>query len=117
MAKSSQDKALLRIFGKYKGNAKRKGLNFSLTFSVFRKMVLQNCFYCGATPSGILKRHNVLSLFNGIDRLNNDYGYTTENSVTCCTHCNFLKGELGFSDFVKHVSSISLHLLGYKKRS
>lgn len=34
-----------------------------------------------------------LYFYNGIDRLDNTKGYTPENSVACCKHCNSLKGD------------------------
>jgi hypothetical protein len=30
-------------------------------------------------------------IYNGIDRVNNNFGYLIDNCVTCCTNCNVAK--------------------------
>lgn len=42
------------------------------------------CFYCDNYVEGCC---------NGIDRVNNMEPYTTNNSVSCCKHCNYMKSD------------------------
>lgn len=44
--------------------------------------------------------------YNGIDRTDNDKGYTTDNCVSCCGKCNSLKGTLSQGEFRQLVTSI-----------
>ena len=45
------------------------------------------CHYCGKEGP------------NGIDRVDNKIGYTTQNCKPCCKHCNYVKGALSVKDF------------------
>ena len=46
---------------------------------------------------------------NGIDRWNNNAGYTPENSVACCFQCNDAKGSMDGDEFLKLVYGIASH--------
>jgi hypothetical protein len=56
--------------------------DFKLTFEEFKKLVSSPCNYC--------KIYNAEEA-NGIDRVNNDLGYTKENCVSACWKCNRIK--------------------------
>ena len=43
---------------------------------------------------------------NGIDRIDSSQGYTNENSVPCCTFCNFAKHTMGKDDFLAWVKRV-----------
>jgi hypothetical protein len=58
------------------------------------------CFYCGTVPEDTL---------NGIDRMDSMGVYTTENCVTCCGACNFMKGCLDAKTFVERCGQVSMH--------
>ena len=72
----------------------------SLTEDEFRYLIKQNCFYCKTEPkeSRYIKgtKYSPIETFpvNGIDRIDNSSGYTINNSVPCCYHCNTLKGAI-----------------------
>jgi hypothetical protein len=86
-----------RIFVQYKYNANRKGRVFELTKPRVDWLVSRPCAYCGA-PS------------RGIDRVKNQYGYTTLNSVPSCAPCNWLKGSrFSAPDFIAHIHKIIAH--------
>lgn len=48
--------------------------------------------------------------YNGIDRLNNDEGYTVENTVTCCSVCNRAKHTMGFEAFRAWIARVYTHI-------
>lgn len=90
------------LFGSYKSSARKRGLAFELTKDEFRKLVTNNCTYCGIPPSTIFKAHPERGNFtyNGIDRMNNDLGYIPDNATTCCKRCNYMKGDRSYDEWV-----------------
>ena len=99
----------------YRKNAKKRNLAFDLTKERFIKLIEQSCFYCGKKNTNktyAYKRSNENEIFyhNGIDRYDNDRGYTFENSVTCCKLCNHMKWDLSYNDWQEHMRAI----LGFK---
>jgi len=85
-------------FSKYKRGAKARGYDFDLEFEFLDSILNQGCHYCGAKNS------------NGLDRVDNNKGYTTENIVPCCKTCNFMKGSLDYKSFIKQIKLISKNL-------
>ena len=85
----------------YRNGAKRRGLEYNLTEEQFFELTQQNCYYCGAKPNNVsnFKGYNGTYIYNGIDRKNNDLGYTIENSVPCCKLCNYKKSDMTLQDF------------------
>lgn len=102
--------AFNEFYRNYRGNARRKGLVFDISEDTFRKLITQECFYCGTPPrdgyytkrnrNGNLKR-------NGIDRVDNERGYVGDNIVTCCRHCNRVKGTMDVGEFLGLVHKIA----------
>ena len=45
--------------------------------------------------------------FNGIDRLYNTCGYILGNIVTCCSTCNYRKGNMHVDDFLLWIAKIA----------
>lgn len=90
-------------YNSYKGNAKRRGKYFDLSLEHFESLISEDCFYCGAPPRVYtLGRHKIEA--NGIDRRDNNIGYTKENCVPCCTGCNVTKGAMTEDMFYKFFS-------------
>jgi hypothetical protein len=56
--------------------------DFMLTFDEFSALVTSPCYYC---------KHTNDKEAIGIDRINNDIGYTKENCVPACWTCNKMK--------------------------
>lgn len=79
----------------YKTTAKRKGLEFNLTLSEFTGLISKVCSYCGSKDS------------IGVDRVDNEVGYTLENSSPCCTMCNMMKKNLPLEIFLEHCQKIT----------
>jgi hypothetical protein len=64
-------------------NAKKRGREWTIPEDMFWELVSGPCHYCGG-PCGVYGC--------GLDRKDNDKGYTPENSVACCKRCNYTKG-------------------------
>jgi hypothetical protein len=44
--------------------------------------------------------------YNGIDRVDSKFGYTIENSVTCCALCNYTKNDTPYPEWIAHMEKI-----------
>lgn len=109
------------LFHGYKYSARVRKLSFKLSKKYFKIITQQNCHYCGKAPNTFSTSHknngctlkaieNSKYCYNGVDRKNNNRGYTKENSVTCCSKCNYLKGTYGYEEFLLLIKNISNHL-------
>jgi len=92
----------------YRTGAKTRGINFLLSEEEFKKLTSSSCFYCGKEPKTTLKIQRGKSpyIYNGIDRVDNELGYFTENCVSCCKICNMMKKNLSLDIFLEHVYEI-----------
>lgn len=99
---------LNRYYGDYKRGAKYKSLRFDLTLDEFRDLVVQRCHYCGAFPKVQNVWHSVKVKIpmNGIDRVDNSKGYSTDNCVTACAPCNYFKKGMPIEDFILRIKGI-----------
>lgn len=93
-------------------NAKSRNLNVDLTFDEFCELAKDNCFYCDGEP--VLK-HGYKDwqsevYLNGIDQMDNSFGYTLENSVACCYQCNWSKRDLPIDEWSKWIMNVSSNL-------
>jgi hypothetical protein len=87
--------------------AKRREINFDLTFEQFDRTVHNPCTYCGDTFEKLqLQADEVVP---SIDRWNNALGYTSENSVSCCSTCNFMKRCMSAEAFRKHCQKVVIY--------
>jgi len=103
-------------FSLYKKNAKKRGIDWQLTLNEFLELTQGTCHYCGAKPTNeyIGTRLNGSYIYNGIDRKNNDLGYTKENTVSCCKRCNFAKRDASYRDFVDYLDRLVSYRAGGK---
>jgi 5-methylcytosine-specific restriction endonuclease McrA len=94
----------------YKDHAKGRGHDWLLTDEIATLMIAGNCHYCGIEPSTIRSKiqHHRTNVFkyNGIDRMDNEKGYTADNVVTCCELCNYSKRSLTYKEFNDHLDRI-----------
>ena len=93
------------LYYTYKRNSIKRKYNFKLTREEFKELTKGNCYFCGVEPSFV---HQPIGtnggyVYNGIDRYNNNAGYTKGNSVTCCADCNRAKGSLTAKIFMHKV--------------
>lgn len=101
-------KRCLRV---YKTTARRRNLNFTLSDSEFKLLIFSKCRYCGEKSANTwkLKYENktINVRYNGIDRVDNQLGYSTDNCVSCCPTCNFMKKGMAQSQFLKIIKKIA----------
>jgi len=92
----------------YKKRAKARGLKYNLTEEQFAEITQKNCYYCGAKPNNISKDSKSYGeyIYNGIDRIDSNKGYTIDNVVPCCKICNIAKGVLTMQEFREWVIRI-----------
>lgn len=101
---ANPDSGYKSIMRSYKYNAEARGYSFDLTFDEFKKLVLSNCHYCGIEPSNIYFKNYYDAPYNGIDRINNNLGYTSSNVVSCCKICNIAKNNNTYDEFMQWIN-------------
>lgn len=107
--KTDIDSSISVLYRKYKDAARKRNLNFELDINEFSKLIFNNCHYCGSAPSNIQKSKNVKKTplkYNGIDRMNNLYGYIKTNVVTCCIVCNRGKSNLEYNEWINYLQNL-----------
>jgi len=82
-------------YSEYKFSAKSRDLVFELSKNDFIKFWNVECFFCGVCIDGV-----------GIDRLDNEIGYTLGNCVSCCRMCNVAKSIHSYEDFIERCHMI-----------
>ncbi len=99
--RKSRESVFNLLYSSYKRNALKRGYEFNLTASDVKRIINQNCHYCGFEPNQVFyKKGMIFSLtYNGIDRKDNEIGYTVENSVPCCKFCNLAKSRFKVGEF------------------
>ena len=95
--KNSKSSLTNKIYD-YKSRANKKGIEFELNQDQMTHLFNKRCYICNKHPIDIY--------LNGIDRFDNNKGYTVENCRSCCSTCNYLKGELEYNEFIKHLKKI-----------
>lgn len=103
------------LIGRYRANARNKKRPFELALSEFLSIVTKHCEYCGDPPSAVIYQRNknispypsTPFRYNGIDRKDNELGYTRENSIPCCGVCNRMKGIMPHEKFIAQLRKAS----------
>lgn len=108
---ATSERAFKYLFWAYRGRAKNKAREFSLTQKEFRILTKQNCFYCNAKPAQryygkICRVSTEPYIYNGIDRLKSEIGYVLENCVPCCGFCNKMKLNHSVDAFMNQINKI-----------
>jgi hypothetical protein len=88
-------------YSNYKTSAIRRNYSFDLSQEHFDNLIQENCYICGKKSDEI---HT-----NGVDRFDNDIGYTVENVNSCCGECNFMKNDMEYNDFLEQLKKIFTH--------
>ena len=83
-------------YNTYRNEALRRGLCFELTYKQFLQLWRENCHYCGCQITTI-----------GIDRRDNNIGYTIDNCLPCCSVCNKMKQAQAYDNFLLHCHRIA----------
>ncbi len=100
------------MFGNYQRVSKKNGRVFTLTFEQFRFLTSSLCHYCGSPPLCLMMcnkgKANKKSVWgdyshNGIDRIDNEKGYTPDNCLPCCHFCNRARNSRPYTEFLGHM--------------
>lgn len=99
---TKEDGAFTLVRNTYKASAKQRNLKWSLTDDQARDLFQSPCHYCGVLPY----RKSVSwggkeFVYNGIDRIDSDAGYTLGNTVSSCRPCNVAKMDREYGDFIQ----------------
>jgi len=90
----------------YKNRAKnKKNQEWTLTDGEAIALFKKPCHYCDTHKNQM----------SGIDRKDNNLGYTPENSLPCCTLCNMMKFTYSYDNFYKIINVISHNYVGNPK--
>lgn len=103
--------AINLLYRGYRRKADSRNLIFSISLEEFEFLTKQNCHYCGRHPNNSAQnwsthRLNGDYIFNGIDRKNNEMGYTFSNSLPCCKICNRAKSNMDYEAFVAWINGV-----------
>ena len=77
----------------YTARANEKGIVFELSKSEFNEKIKDDCYLCGKKTTDYHK--------NGLDRFDNNKGYTETNAKSCCGNCNMLKINYTYESFIE----------------
>lgn len=98
------------LYISYRNGAKKRGFAFDITRDDFAQITQERCFYCNSLPNlfhdNISKGYNGPYLYNGLDRYDNEEGYTLDNLVACCWPCNKMKNNMHGDDFLARIKAI-----------
>ena len=94
----SRTKSPKAKFSNYKAGAKRRGYAFDLTFTEFMSYWKEPCDYCGDAIETI-----------GLDRIDNELGYSIDNVKSCCFTCNHAKDVMGEAQFLMWIEKVYTH--------
>jgi hypothetical protein len=91
-------------YNRYTIRASKKNLDFALSQDDFDAIKCQPCYLCG-------KQSNSQHL-NGVDRLDNNKGYSLDNVKSCCFGCNHIKRNYVLEDvFTKFMDIYSFNII------
>ncbi len=86
------------IFRRYAAGARRRGLDFGLSYEQFMSFWQKPCHYCGMPIKTI-----------GLDRMDNEKGYVEGNVVSCCITHNRMKMGMTPMGFVMACAEVINH--------
>ena len=87
-----------RKFMHYVKGADARGFYFDLSEKQFQKLWGQPCIYCGSKIETI-----------GIDRVDSEKDYESDNVVPCCSKCNKFKLINPPEEYYKHCLRVADH--------
>lgn len=84
----------------YFRKARAADMEFAISFDDFVAVVNTPCEYCGTLPP---------RGFCGVDRIDNTRGYVAGNCASCCSMCNYMKGDESVETLVRRAEHILTH--------
>lgn len=85
---------------------KVRNIKFLLSKAEYDELIKGECYLCGIHP---MEGHR-----NGIDRVDNNGDYSIDNCKTCCGHCNRMKRDYSYEDFMSKCIQINTHVCDRK---
>jgi hypothetical protein len=123
--KNPGDISFNSIFKTYRINASDRKLSFNITIDDCKRIIINPCIYCGAEPipynyyinSDGSMRQGVLTKYQetidrswiyitGLDRIDSNKGYESDNLVPCCGICNTMKWDTTTEQFLNHIKKL-----------
>ncbi len=106
----SEESALRARYSEYILNARKRDIEFNISFQDFSGLCSSDCYYCGSSPvSRPSSRKYKNGKTNGIDRIDSEIGYIVENCRPCCSWCNRSKGRMSDIEFVNRCFAVAAH--------
>lgn len=104
-----EDCAIKRAYRSYRRQAENRHIGFDLSYTVFKKIVVLDCHYCGRVPevNSYSMDCKVQVPMTGVDRRDSALSYTVSNCIPCCSMCNLGKLTYSESDFLGWVMKIA----------
>lgn len=93
----------VNVINDIKFKARKRGIEWHLTHEEAFKLITSACAYDGYVPNWPEDRV-------GIDRIDSDGHYTTDNVVSCCFPCNSAKNAMSVDQFKAWVFRVYNHL-------
>lgn len=112
MSLPTGEAAFNQLVLRMKAGARRRGYSWNLANAQVRKFTSRTCFYCGVEPSqrgASQAGYNGVYLYNGLDRVDNEQGYTIDNVVPSCGRCNEAKNNMTQDEFLDWISRVYKH--------
>ena len=106
--KAAVESTIKYLYNRYKFKAEQKSLIFNLSLEQFKIITSQDCHYCKVKPSQKAKNNNIIYIYNGIDRKDNNIGYELNNSLPCCKVCNRAKNSMTYIEFIEYLDRICI---------
>ena len=85
-------------YASYRSRAEKKELEFALSKDDYKTITNQDCYLCGKKSTD--------TNTNGIDRVDNNFGYTIMNSKACCKECNHMKNNYALDILLEKIERI-----------
>jgi hypothetical protein len=86
-------------YASYRSRAEKKELDFAITHDDYKRIILEDCYLCG--------KQSTETNANGVDRVDNNVGYTVENCKACCKECNHMKNHFKLEDLLEKFERIT----------
>lgn len=80
----------------YRQSAERRKIDWNLSLSAFDELINLQCRYCSAPPP------------SGIDRVDSDRGYDSNNVVPACRFCNGMKDAMSRETFMEMCRKVAI---------
>jgi len=96
------------VLWSYKHNAKTRNFLWEISNDEAYHLFESPCHYCGVVGANCkTKSKRTPYYYNGIDRMDNEVGYTSGNVVPCCGLCNISKRNMPYAKFIAYLNQVA----------